>query len=62
MKKVPVCEAGGFIGGHLIKRLSKEGCWVRGVDLKSLEFGKTVANEFVKGDLRDIKVCELVQH
>ena len=28
-----VCGAGGFIGGHLVKRLKNDGFWVRGVDL-----------------------------
>ena len=48
-----VCGAGGFIGGHLVKRLKREGVWVRGVDLKLPEFGETHADEFVVGDLRD---------
>lgn len=34
IKKALVCGAGGFIGGHLVKRLKREGFWVRGVDLK----------------------------
>ena len=34
MKKALVCGAGGFIGSHLVKRLKKEGYFVRGVDLK----------------------------
>ena len=33
VKKVLVNGAGGFIGGHLVKRLKSEGCWVRVVDL-----------------------------
>jgi len=53
MKKAIVCGAGGFIGGHLVKRLKKEGYWVRGVDLKNHEYVNTEADEFVKGDLRD---------
>ena len=53
MKRVVVCGAGGFIGGHLVKRLKEEGCWVRGVDLKYHEYSQTVADEFIKGDLRD---------
>ena len=36
-----VLGAGGFIGSHMVKRLRKEGYWVRGVDLKSPEFSKT---------------------
>ena len=34
MKKALVCGAGGFIAGHLVKRLKQEGYWVRGVDIK----------------------------
>jgi nucleoside-diphosphate-sugar epimerase len=48
-----VCGAGGFIGGHLVKRLKSEGFWVRGVDLKHHEFEAPSADEFVLGDLRD---------
>jgi nucleoside-diphosphate-sugar epimerase len=29
MKKVVVLGGGGFIGGHLAKRLKSEGNWVR---------------------------------
>jgi nucleoside-diphosphate-sugar epimerase len=53
MKKALVCGAGGFIGSHLVKRLKKEGFWVRGVGLKHPEFSETAADEFVIGDLRD---------
>jgi GDP-D-mannose 3',5'-epimerase len=35
MKKALVCGAGGFIGGHMVKRLLAEGYKVLGVDLKS---------------------------
>lgn len=48
-----VCGAGGFIGGHLVKRLVGEGFWVRGVDLKFNEYAETQANDFAIGDLRD---------
>ncbi len=53
-KTALVLGAGGFIGSHMVKRLRKEGYWVRGVDLKRPEFTKTEANEFVQGDLRDV--------
>ena len=53
-KTALVLGAGGFIGSHMVKRLRKEGYWVRGVDLKSPEFSDTEANEFVHGDLRDV--------
>lgn len=52
MKKVLVLGGGGFIGSHLVKRLSDEGCWVRAVDLKFPEFSDTVADDFVIADLR----------
>ena len=52
-KTALVLGAGGFIGSHMVKRLRKEGYWVRGVDLKYPEYGDTEANEFVQGDLRD---------
>jgi nucleoside-diphosphate-sugar epimerase len=48
-----VCGAGGFIGGHLIRRLKREGYWVRGVDLKFPTFSETEADDFVLGDLRE---------
>jgi nucleoside-diphosphate-sugar epimerase len=57
-KKALVCGAGGFIGGHLVKRLKREGYWVRGVDLKNHEFCPTQADEFVLGDLRDPQVVK----
>lgn len=59
-KKALVCGAGGFIGSHLVKRLKKEGYWVRGVDLKNPDFSPTEADEFIIGDLRDQTVCRTV--
>jgi nucleoside-diphosphate-sugar epimerase len=53
LKRALVMGAGGFIGSHMVKRLKKEGFWVRGVDLKHPEYAKTEADEFVQGDLRD---------
>ena len=60
MKRALVCGAGGFIGSHLVKRLKKDGSWVRGVDLKRPEFSETHADEFIVGDLRDRKTVDLV--
>lgn len=60
MKTALVCGAGGFIGCHLVRRLKREGFWVRGVDLKHPEFSPTAADEFVLGDLRDPQVCRSV--
>ncbi len=53
VKTALVCGAGGFIGGHLVKRLKTEGFWVRGVDLKFHEYCESEADDFVVGDLRD---------
>ena len=53
MKTALVCGAGGFIGSHMVKRLKKEGYWVRGVDLKRPEYSETEADHFVVGDLRN---------
>ncbi len=53
MKRVLVNGGGGFIGGHLIKRLKAEGNWVRAVDIKLNEFCKPPADEFMQGDLRE---------
>ena len=52
-KRALVCGAGGFIGGHLVRRLKSEGYWIRGVDLKEHEFSPSPADDFVVGDLRD---------
>lgn len=52
MKKALVCGAGGFIGGYLVRRLKKEGYWVRGVDIKLPEIGDSSADQFLLLDLR----------
>jgi len=59
-KRILVCGAGGFIGGHLVKRLKAEGYWVRGADIKPHEFTETIADEFILGDLRDQLVVRKV--
>src|ERR1022692_2205677 len=57
MKRVLVNGAGGFIGGHLVKRLKAEGCWGRGVDVKRHEFAEAATDEVVVGDLRDQRIA-----
>jgi GDP-D-mannose 3', 5'-epimerase len=59
-KRALVCGAGGFIGGHLVKRLKSEGFWVRGADIKNHEFSDSAANDFVLGDLRDPVFCRAI--
>jgi nucleoside-diphosphate-sugar epimerase len=58
LKRALVCGAGGFIGGHLVKKLKREGYWVRGVDIKEHEFAPTAADEFQRLDLREKRNCE----
>ena len=60
VKKALVLGAGGFIGSHMVKRLKKEGYWVRGVDVKYPEHSKTEADEFVIGDLTDQLLSEII--
>lgn len=59
-KKILVCGGGGFIGGHLVKRLKDMGLWVRACDLKQNEFSTSPADQFIVGDLRDPMVCKKV--
>jgi nucleoside-diphosphate-sugar epimerase len=60
MKRILVNGAGGFIGGHMVKRLKAEGFWVRAVDLKRHEYAASPADEFIVGDLRDQRLAEEV--
>ncbi|MDR2409033.1 MAG: hypothetical protein LBE13_13095 [Bacteroidales bacterium] len=46
-KRALVCGAGGFIGGHLVRCLKEERCWVRGVDIKQHEYRETEADDFI---------------
>ena len=51
-----VLGGGGFIGGHLAKRLKEEGFWVRIVDIKeNHEYWnhEEICDEYICGDLRD---------
>ncbi len=59
MKKALVLGGGGFIGGHLAKRLKEEGFYVRIVDIKpNHEYWNhsTICNEYISGDLTDPKL------
>ncbi|MCX6577518.1 MAG: NAD-dependent epimerase/dehydratase family protein, partial [Candidatus Aminicenantes bacterium] len=58
MKRALVCGAGGFIGSHLVRRLKREGYWVRGADLRLPEFSPTAADDFLITDLREGKNCQ----
>jgi nucleoside-diphosphate-sugar epimerase len=58
-KRILVTGAGGFIGHHLVKRLKKEGHWVRGADIKLPEYETSAADEMEVLDLRRIEDCLL---
>jgi GDP-D-mannose 3', 5'-epimerase len=62
VKKILVCGGGGFIGGHLVKRLKAEGHWVRAADLKCNEYSPSLADEFRVGDLRSPQFAREVLH
>jgi GDP-D-mannose 3', 5'-epimerase len=55
-KTALVLGGGGFIGGHLAKRLKEEGFWVRIVDIKEKHEHwnhDNICHEYICGDLRD---------
>ena len=56
-KRILVTGAGGFIGHHLVRRLKKDGHWVRGADIKNPEYEATAADEFELLDLRRWDNC-----
>ena len=57
MKRVLVTGAGGFVGHHLVRYLKGRGYWVRGVDVKTPQYGETSADEFELLDLRRWDNC-----
>lgn len=59
-KKVLVCGAGGFIGGHLVKTLQARGtASIRAVDIKPFDqwYQKSDSAENLSLDLKDAKNC-----
>ena len=61
-KRVIVLGGGGFIGGHLARKLKNDGAHVRIADIKSHDYFEhdEICNEFILADLRDPKSVELV--
>ena len=63
MKKALILGGGGFIGGHLAKRLKEEGFWVRIVDIKEQhEYWNhdDICNEYICGDLRNPNIVSKI--
>ena len=62
MKKIVILGGGGFIGGHLGKRLKNEGCHVRIADIKNHEYfdHEEICHEFIKCDLTNPQAVALV--
>jgi nucleoside-diphosphate-sugar epimerase len=56
-ESVLVTGAGGFIGFHLVNYLKDLGYQVRGVDIKSPDYGASTAHEFRILDLREMENC-----
>lgn len=57
MKRALVAGASGFIGAHLVKRLKKDGFWVRAVSRHMPAFATSPADEFELLDLRHPEEC-----
>lgn len=58
MKKALVCGAGGFIGGHMVKRLISEGYKVVAVDIKPLTEWYQISTEALSEGLFDLRKSE----
>ncbi len=62
-KTALVLGGGGFIGGHLAKKLKEDGYWVRVVDVKEKhEFWNhdDICHEYICGDLRDPSIVSKI--
>ena len=61
-KNVIILGGGGFIGGHLAKKMKNLGCHVRIADIKNHEYFShdEICHEFILCDLTDPKAVELV--
>jgi nucleoside-diphosphate-sugar epimerase len=62
MKNAIILGGGGFIGGHLAKKLKGDGYHVRVADIKNHEYfdHSEICNEFINADLRDPKNVEMI--
>jgi GDP-D-mannose 3',5'-epimerase len=62
MKKIIILGGGGFIGGHLAKKLKNDGNYVRICDIKRHEYFEQseICHEFILGDLTDPTIVSIV--
>jgi nucleoside-diphosphate-sugar epimerase len=60
MKKTLILGSSGFIGGHLVKNLIENNCYVIGSDVRNIAYEIFTPNEFKKGDLRDINFVDSI--
>ena len=62
MKNILILGGGGFIGGHLAKKLKSEGNYIRIVDLKKHEYFEIdeICNDYVVNDLRNPIIVDSV--
>ena len=60
-KKAIVCGAGGFIGGHMVKYLLKEGYVVAAVDVRPYEDWDQVHEESINQDKFDLRNAHSVE-
>lgn len=58
MKKALVTGASGFVASHLIRRLKKEGYWIRAVSRHDPEYLASSADEYFHLDLREGACCQ----
>ena len=61
-KTALILGGGGFIGGHLARKLKNAGYWVRAVDIKHHEYfdWSEICDEFIRADLTDAKIMSEV--
>jgi nucleoside-diphosphate-sugar epimerase len=62
-KKILIVGAGGFIGGHLVKRLLDDGNFIVATDIKPKEYwfqDFDTAENYYSMDMKDISNCRKV--
>ena len=60
MRTALVLGGGGFIGHHMVNRLTSEHYWVRAVDRRRPIYSASRADEFIEADLREPQMVRAV--